>query len=137
MAQADALGLLDARTLAVHAVHVDDADIRILVERGCGVCLCPRSNAFIGVGRAPWEKLAAAGARLCLGTDSLASNTDLDLWNEVRYLLKHGKRFSLTAALAALTTTPARVLGREKTMGMLAPGMRSGVTLLPGDLVGA
>lgn len=137
VAQAEALGLLDARTLAVHVVHVDDADIRILIERGCGVCLCPRSNAFIGVGRAPWEKLASAGARLCLGTDSPASNTDLDLWNEVRYLLKHGKGFSLTAALAALTTTPARVLGREKTMGMLAPGMHSGVTLLPGDLVGA
>lgn len=137
VAQADALGLLDARTLAVHAVHVDDADIRILIERGCGVCLCPRSNAFIGVGRAPWEKLAAAGAKLCLGTDSPASNTDLDLWNEVRYLLKHGKRFSLAAALAALTTIPAMVLGREKTLGMLAPGMRSGVTLLPGDLDGA
>ena len=134
VAQADALGLLDARTLAVHVVHVTAADIRMLCERGCAVCLCPRSNAFIGVGRAPWEKLAAAGVRLCLGTDSPASNTDLDLWNEVRYLLDHWERFSLSAALAALTTNPARVLGREKTMGMLAPGMRSGVTLLPGDL---
>lgn len=134
VAQAEALGLLDARTLAVHVVHVDDADIRILAQRGCGVCLCPRSNAFIGVGRAPWDKLAAAGARLCLGTDSPASNTDLDLWNEVRYLLEHWERFSLPAALAAMTTTPAQVLGLKKTMGMLAPGMRSGVTLLPGDL---
>ncbi|MEF3697122.1 amidohydrolase family protein [Desulfolutivibrio sp.] len=134
VAHADALGLLDEHTLVVHGVHVDDADIRTLAGRGCGVCLCPRSNAYIGVGRAPVEKLAAAGVRLCLGTDSPASNTDLDLWNEVRYLLQHWERFSLVAALAALTTTPARLLGRENSLGMLEPGMRSGVALLPIDL---
>jgi cytosine/adenosine deaminase-related metal-dependent hydrolase len=137
VAQADALGLLDAHTLAVHVVHVDAADIRVLAERGCTVCLCPRSNAHIGVGTAPLNALAAAGIPLCLGTDSLASNTDLDLWNEVRYLLKHSDRFSLAAALLAVTTTPSRLLGRETSMGMLAPGMRSGLTLLPGDLENA
>jgi len=137
VAQADALGLLDARTLAVHVVHVDGADIRILAKSGCTACLCPRSNAYIGVGAAPLHALAAAGIPLCLGTDSLASNTDLDLWNEVRYLLEHSDRFSLAAALAAVTTIPARLLGRENSMGMLAPGMRSGLTLLPGDLENA
>lgn len=137
VAQADALGLLDPRTLAVHAVHVTAADIRILAQRGTTVCLCPRSNAYIGVGQAPAEAYLAAGVPFCLGTDSPASNWDLDLWNEVRYLLNHVERFSLSAVLAALTTTPARLLGREKTMGMLAPGMRSGVTLLPGDLESA
>jgi cytosine/adenosine deaminase-related metal-dependent hydrolase len=134
VAHADALGLLDEHTLVVHAVHVDAADIRILAERNCGVCLCPRSNAYIGVGRAPAEKLAASGARICLGTDSPASNTDLDLWNEVRYLLNHWESFSLADALAALTTTPARLLGRGNTLGMLVTGMRSGVALLPVDL---
>ncbi len=134
---ADRLGLLDEQTLAVHAVHLDDRDMQTLVGRGTAICLCPRSNAFIGVGRAPWERFLSAGARLCLGTDSLASNQDLDLWNEVRYLLQHSTCFSLPDVLAALTVTPARALGQEKTMGMLAPGMRSGVTLLPGDLVDA
>ncbi|NMC50994.1 MAG: amidohydrolase family protein [Desulfovibrio sp.] len=137
VAHADALGLLDAHTLAVHVVHVDDRDIRTLVSRGCGVCLCPRSNAFIGVGQAPWDALFPAGARVCLGTDSPASNHDLDLWNEVRYLFEHWKNCTLAAVLAALTVTPARTLGLGKTMGMLAPGMRSGVTLLPGDIADA
>jgi cytosine/adenosine deaminase-related metal-dependent hydrolase len=134
VAHAEALGLLDEGTLAVHAVHLDHRDIRILAERGVAVCLCPRSNAFIGVGRAPWERLLAAGVRLCLGTDSLASNADLDLWNEVRYLLHTSESFSLASALAALTVTPARALGLGKILGTLMPGMRSGVTLLPGDL---
>lgn len=137
VAHADALGLLDAHTLAVHAVHIDDRDIRTLVSRGCGVCLCPRSNAFIGVGQAPWDALFTAGARMCLGTDGPASNHDLDLWNEVRYLLDTWKNSSLAVVLAALTVNPARTLGLEKTMGMLAPGMRSGVTLLPGDIADA
>ncbi|HSH14174.1 MAG TPA: amidohydrolase family protein, partial [Desulfurivibrionaceae bacterium] len=80
------LGLLDNLTLAVHCVQVDAHDIDLLARSGATVCLCPVSNRFLGVGRAPVPALLAAGVPLVLGSDSLASNPALDLWAEMRQL---------------------------------------------------
>jgi len=134
VACAGALGLLDSRTLAVHCVHVDSRDIGQLAASGASVCLCPRSNAWIGVGAAPARALHAAGVPLCLGTDSLASNADLDLWEElraVRTLL--GDHTSLADLLAMVTLNPAKVLGIEAEFGCLAPGRRAAWAFLPAD----
>ncbi len=80
------LGVLDRSTLAVHAVHVTPDDVRVLKEKGCSVVLCPRSNDRLFVGSAPHKLLKSAGLSLALGTDSLASNDSLFLWDELRYL---------------------------------------------------
>lgn len=121
--QAAALGLLDATTLAVHCVKVSDADIQTIRESGATVCLCPRSNDFIGVGRAPWEKWFASGTPLCLGTDSLASNHDLDLYAEAAYLKTNfDGELSFEELLAMLTRNPARILGMGDRLGTLEPG---------------
>ncbi len=127
-------GLLGPDVLAVHAVWLDAADRRLLAASGTSVCLCPRSNARIGVGTADAAALWAAGVPLCLGTDSLASNDDLDLWNEARALLAAWADLPGRALLAALTTTPARLLGRPGELGCLAPGALGGIALIPEDL---
>jgi aminodeoxyfutalosine deaminase len=134
VAAAKALGLLGPDVLAVHAVWLDRDDMDLLAVSGTAVCLCPRSNARIGVGRADAPGLLAAGVPLCLGTDSLASNDDLNLWNEVRALLADHPDFPPAAVLPALTTTPARLLGRAATLGVLAPGARCGYAVAPADL---
>jgi len=135
VAYADALGLLDGQTLAVHCVHVNDADIRILRERGATVCLCPRSNAYIDVGAAPLAALRAAGVRLCLATDSVASNADLDLWNELRFLLdKSSTCITLLEALAWITANPAKALGVDSRYGSLEPGKRCNFSIVPRDI---
>ena len=128
------LGLLDEGTLAVHCVQLDAADIRLLAESGAHVCLCPRSNAAINVGTAPARALADAGALLCLGTDSLASNHDLDLWNEARALrdLPAGHDLPPAALLRLLTVDGAAALGRGD-IGSMAPGRRARLALLPED----
>jgi len=128
------LGLLDEGTLAVHCVQLDAADIRLLAESGAHVCLCPRSNAAINVGTAPARALADAGAPLCLGTDSLASNHDLDLWNEARALrdLPPGHDLPPAALLRLLTVGGAAALGRGD-IGSMAPGRRARLALLPED----
>lgn len=131
--RADALGLLDARTLAVHCVHVDRDDIEILAQSGATVCLCPRGNAWIGVGTAPVPALRAAGVPLCLGTDSLASNADLDLWAELR-ALRVVLSSPLSAVLPLVTTNPARVLGIADDYGSLESGKRAVWTVVPPDL---
>lgn len=134
VAYARDLGLLGPETLAVHAVWLDAADRSILAQTGTAVCLCPRSNRRIGVGMADASALAAAGVPLCLGTDSLASNDDLSLWNEVRALLADHPGFPATAVLPALTVTPARLLGCADALGVLAPGAVGGYAVVPADL---
>jgi cytosine/adenosine deaminase-related metal-dependent hydrolase len=134
-AYADALGLLDEDTLAVHCVHLDDTDIRILAERKVTVCLCPRSNARIGVGRAPWEALRSAGIRICLGTDSLASNSDLNMWSELRFFLENFPTYCTVAeALTWVTSIPASALGIDGSYGSLEPGKRFQYSIVPADL---
>lgn len=132
---ADALGLLDARTLAVHAVHVSQADIDILKARGTTVCLCPRSNAVIGVGRAPARAYLDAGIPCCLGTDSLASAPDLNLFGELRALLEH-TGLSLTETVRLLSANAAGLLGFS-CLGSLAPGAAARFSVLPPDLESA
>ena len=135
VAQAAALGLLGPGTLAVHCVRLDEEDIRILADTGTFVCLCPRSNAFITGGRAPWERLLAAGIPLCLGTDSLASNRDLNPWNEARYLAARFQGdLGLEDILAMLTLHPARALKMDHILGTLEPGKAARFSVVPGDI---
>jgi len=134
VAEAERLGLLGPEVLAVHAVWLSRRDRARLAATGTAVCLCPRSNAHIGVGTADAPGLLAAGVPLCLGTDSLASNDDLNLWNEVRCLWANHPDLPGQALLAALTTTPARRLGCAETLGCLAPGAVGGYAVIPPDL---
>jgi len=127
VAYADSLGLLTPGTLAVHCVQCSAADIAIFAERGTAVCLCPRSNAYIGVGAAPASHMAEAGVLLCVGTDGLSSNHDLDLRMEVTALCDtHG--FSPFAALRTATVNGAAVFGLQ-TQGTLEPGRHAAFSL--------
>jgi len=119
----DDLGVLDRSTLAVHAVHVTPADVAILKSRGVTVVLCPRSNDRLFVGRAPHHLLKSAGIPLALGTDSLASNDSLSLWDEIRFL--HDTEpgaFSAEELLGMATLGGARALGIEARTGSLETG---------------
>lgn len=132
VALADRLGLLDGRTLAVHAVVVSRSDIDMLKQRGTRVCLCPRSNEIIGVGRAPARALLDAGVPCCLGTDSLASAPDLDLFGELESLLGHT---GLTLAEAAgLVSSNAAGLYGFAGLGRAAPGFAARFAVLPARL---
>lgn len=129
------LGLLDERTLAVHCVQLDQNDVEILAASGACVCLCPRSNSRIGVGDAPVAALRAAGVPLCLGTDSLASVSDLDLWEELRAVRALMRApVSLLDLLALVTSNPAQTLGIEAAYGSLEIGKRAVWAVLPNDM---
>ena len=132
VAYADSLGLLDHKTLAVHGVQVSKADIAILASRGTAVCLCPRSNQIIGVGAAPVRAYLDAGVPLCLGTDSLASTPNLDLWEELRALL-YQTELTLCRAARMLTAVPAHCFGFTR-LGSFAPGKLARMAVLPSDL---
>jgi imidazolonepropionase-like amidohydrolase len=84
------------------------------------------------VGRAPWEKLLAAGICTCLGTDSLASNQDLNLWHELAFFIQGlDYPLSLAEAVAMITWHPARALFLDHCIGTLETGKVPAWTIVP------
>ncbi|HYK19966.1 MAG TPA: amidohydrolase family protein, partial [Pyrinomonadaceae bacterium] len=79
------VGILDTRPLLAHCIRVDDADIETLKSAGAKVAHCPKSNAKLGHGRAPFAKFIDAGIAVGLGSDSVASNNSCDILEEARF----------------------------------------------------
>src|SRR4029453_9354945 len=80
----DGCGFLDSRLLAVHGVQMTRGDLARLAERGVTLVTCPRSNAHTGAGEPPVADFYASGVRVAIGTDSLASTPDLNVFSELR-----------------------------------------------------
>jgi cytosine/adenosine deaminase-related metal-dependent hydrolase len=119
-------GGLFPENLLVHGVHVTNSDIALLAEKGMHLALCPRSNATLDVGRAPAGALLKAGVGLALGTDSLASNTSLSLWDEMAFAHDwFGGELDALTLLHMATLGGARALGLEADYGSLTPGKRA------------
>jgi len=123
------LGLLGPGLIAVHAVHLEDAEIALLAKHGASVAHCPSSNLKLASGFAPAAKLAAAGVNLALGTDGAASNNRLDLFGEMRLAALLAKAVAgdaeampASAALRAATLGGAAALGLEARIGSLVAG---------------
>jgi cytosine/adenosine deaminase-related metal-dependent hydrolase len=121
----DSLGVIDSKTLCVHTVHVDSTDIEILANKKAKVCLCPGSNRFLGVGKAPVTELLAHGILPALGTDSKASNESLSMWREMRLLREDHPGLSPELVFSMATCGGAEAWGVVSEMGTLEPGKRS------------
>ncbi len=128
----DRFGGLQPDNLLVHGVQVNEADCRLLADRAVTVALCPRSNERLGVGCAPVADYRAAGVKLALGTDSLASNDSLSLWDELAAARRcYGAQLSPTELLAMATRNGAEALGLKGEMGTLQAGYGAHFQLLP------
>ncbi|MGA1876226.1 MAG: amidohydrolase family protein [bacterium] len=111
-------GWLQAGTMCVHAVQVSDEDIDLMAGSHCSICICPRSNHNLGVGLPPVEKFLSRGIPVGLGTDSLASNTSLSLWEEMCFLKQAVPSLASSDILRMATVSGAFVLGREDFGGI-------------------
>ncbi|MCI5150971.1 MAG: hypothetical protein D3916_16575 [Candidatus Electrothrix sp. MAN1_4] len=118
-------GLLDSNTLCVHALHVTDQEIDLLAETKAKVCLCPSSNRYLGVGTAPVEKYLNKGILPALGTDSLTSNPELSIWQEMALLAKEHPTVKSTDILRMATLGGAMALGLDEQFGSLEAGKKS------------
>lgn len=127
------LGLLDASTLAVHGVTLENEEIDTFAASGASLCLCPRSNENLGVGSAPVHRLLSSGAWLCIGTDGLTSCPDLDVRAEGVYL-REKMDLPGPAILRMLTVNGARALGRDWREATLHPGGHARFSILPKSL---
>ncbi len=113
------------RLSAVHMVQVADEDIEIIRGSDVGVILCPRSNVFLKVGK-PNLRRMLNHERVGLGTDGLSSNSNLDFFQEIRFLydmmVEQGIRQSARLAVYFATLGGARALFIEEKTGSLEIG---------------
>jgi 5-methylthioadenosine/S-adenosylhomocysteine deaminase len=125
----EAHGVLGERTLAIHVVQVDPADVARLARTRTAVAHCPGSNRRHGHGAAPLSAFLEMGLRVGVGTDSVASVGRLDLLAEARAARALA---GLTAeqALSLATRGAARALGLEGEVGTLRPGLWGDVAVV-------
>lgn len=132
----EAHGVLGERTTLVHATHLSGADIAAIGASGAFVSFCPTTEADLGDGIGPASALAAAGARITLGSDSQAV---IDPFAEMRALEWHGRlasgRRGIWSAADLLTTAAQNgqaSLGFGDA-GRIAPGHRADLVVLDAD----
>ena len=114
-----------------------DAVVKAMEERGVHVVLCPRSNQAIGVGQADVPALEAAGVKLALGSDSLASAPSLDVLEDAALLHRQFPALAPRSILRMATLGGASALGLHE-LGAIEPGRRAALAYAragadPGD----
>ena len=121
----------DRRVTLVHDCCITQRDIDIVMGHFTAPvwwCLCPRSNRYISGLEPPVELLRRNRLNICLGTDSLASNDRLSVFEEMRMF----PGIPLPELLAWAAGGGAQALGMEDALGEIAPGRRCGLTVISG-----
>ncbi|BAU57242.1 S-adenosylhomocysteine deaminase [Halorhodospira halochloris] len=128
----DEMGLVSPHLLAIHATQLEEAEIERLAEAGAHVVHCPESNLKLASGFCPSAALDEAGVNVALGTDSAASNNDLDMIGEMRTAALLGKAVAANAAaipasrvLRMATLNGAQALGIDDLVGSIEPGKQA------------
>ncbi len=119
------------RALVVHGNVLNESELRFLAaHQNLTLVYCARTHARFSHGLHPWLRLLELGGRVALGTDSRASNPDLSLWNELRFLA--GQYCVEVERLVELgTRAGAQALGLEHRLGTLEPGRPARVLVVP------
>lgn len=133
------LGLLERPVNAAHCVWVTDEDIKLIKDYGVTVTHNPISNLKLASGIAPIKKMLDAGCHVALGTDGVASNNNLNLWEEMKLmpLLQRGTLLDPIAVSPAQTLHSATLEGaramRYDDLGLLKSSYRADMILVDVD----
>ena len=128
----DELGYLDHKAVFAHGVELNEGEITRLADSQVAIAHNPISNLKLASGIAPVVQLQKAGVPVGIATDSVASNNNLDMFEEGRTAallqkMKSGdaSQFPIETALKALTIEGAKVLGMEDEIGSLEVGKQA------------
>ena len=112
------LGVLTPGTVLAHMVHLTPEEIAVVASTGAHAAHCPSSNLKLASGLCPVSELMAANMNVCLGTDSAASNDDLDMQSEMKAAAFVSKlRAASPVALPAATILQMATLNGAKALG--------------------
>ncbi len=136
VAYLNSVGWFDRPTLVVHGVHLTDVELGQIAARRAVLVTCPRSNRWTGAGRPPVERFYRAGLPVAVGTDSLASVEDLNLFAELAALRALAPSVPARRLLESATLVGAEALGFGDELGSLAPGKRAAIVAVrvPADV---
>ena len=126
--------LADApRTLVVHGNYLNDEELRFLAanHERMSLVYCPRTHAFFDHPTYPLSRAIDAGVHVALGTDSRASNLNLDLLAEMRLIMQSHPAIDAQKVLRMATLNGAEALGRVADVGSLTPGKIANLIALP------
>ncbi|HRH44367.1 MAG TPA: amidohydrolase [Pyrinomonadaceae bacterium] len=130
-------GLLEAKVIAAHCVHLDMGEIRTLKHAGAGISHNPSSNLKLASGFAPIVKMLETGCNVGIGTDGPASNNDLDMFEEVRIAALIAKAVNndptalpASQALLMATRIGAQALHIGDITGSITPNRRADMILI-------
>ncbi|MDD2228000.1 MAG: amidohydrolase [Candidatus Cloacimonetes bacterium] len=138
VAYLESLGLLDVPGVFAHGIWVDDTEMELMAKHNnSSIAVCSESNLKLISGFAPLKSYAKHGINLCLATDGVASNNNLDLLAELSLTAKLHKTLnqdpsflSAKEAFAMLTINAAKAIGREKDLGSLEVGKLADIAIL-------
>ena len=124
-------GILETQPLLAHCINVDAEDLDIIAETQTRIAHCPKSNAKLGHGRAPFVEFVRRRIPVGIGSDSVASNNTCDLLEEARFALLLARTETAPGNVAAsdvlytATAGGARALGLEAQIGGLREGCQA------------
>ncbi len=124
-------GKLRAPWVVAHANWPEQGVAEAMAAAGMTVVHCPRTHAYFGREPFPLEVWRDAGVRVCVGTDSLASNCDLSLLAELRQFRSTHPALDPATLLAMITRDAAASLGMAGRLGVLQPGALADVVSVP------
>jgi cytosine/adenosine deaminase-related metal-dependent hydrolase len=123
---------LDERWIVAHLNELDAGDFHLLEHSPkFQIAHCPRSHSFFRHAPFAYQRLQRLGFNVCVGTDSLASNSDLSLFSELRELVRKNPWLSPEAALATITVNAADALGQGQALGRIRAGYLADLIALP------
>ncbi|MBA3679877.1 MAG: amidohydrolase family protein [Bacteroidetes bacterium] len=120
----------DQKIVLVHNTFSTKEDIEMAANKNCFFCFCPNANLYIESKLPDYTLFKEHVNTLCLGTDSLASNDDLDLIAEANVILKNSNTFSVEVILQMMTFNNASAINLENEFGSLIPGKNAGLNLV-------
>lgn len=136
----ESVGLLDAKVLAAHCVHINVPEMHTLRDHDCTVAHCPTSNLKLASGIAPVPEMLKHNLTVGIGTDGPASNNDLDMLQEIHLaaiLAKTAANDPTTLparqALLMATRQGAEALFLGDVTGSLEPGKLADIIVMDGE----
>jgi cytosine/adenosine deaminase-related metal-dependent hydrolase len=128
---------LDGRWILAHLNELTEGDFdRLGRAKRFHIAHCPLSHTFFGHTPFALQRLRALGFNICLGTDSLASNSSLSLFAEMRELLRKEQWISAREVLEMATVNAARAIGRGNLLGKIRLGFRADLIAIPSARTG-
>jgi cytosine/adenosine deaminase-related metal-dependent hydrolase len=121
------------RALVIHGNYLSDNEIEFLAAQRerMSVVYCPRTHAYFGHEPYPLEKMLTAGVQVAIGTDSRATNPNLRLIEELRYIAAHYPVVTHEAIVKMGTLWSAEALGIAHEYGSITPGKRAALSAVP------